>query len=84
MLLDVRTRDEVAQKPVPRAFNIPVQDLSERFGELPGGLDTPVVVFCAAGKRAGLAKSFLQRLGYGHVLNAMSADAVASALERKA
>ena len=32
--------------------------------------DTPVVVYCASGKRASVAQSFLQERGYSTVLNA--------------
>lgn len=33
-------------------------------------LNEPVVVYCASGKRAAVAKDFLDKQGYKHVLNA--------------
>jgi rhodanese-related sulfurtransferase len=69
LVVDVRNREEFAQGSVHGALNLPVQQLSKRLLDLPEDVGTPIVVFCAAGKRAMLAKGFLEQVGYVNVLN---------------
>jgi rhodanese-related sulfurtransferase len=57
-----RSREEFALGSVPAAINMPVQSIPERLNELPEDVDTPFVVFCAAGKRAALAQRFLEQV----------------------
>jgi NADPH-dependent 2,4-dienoyl-CoA reductase/sulfur reductase-like enzyme/peroxiredoxin family protein/rhodanese-related sulfurtransferase/TusA-related sulfurtransferase len=61
-LLDVRTPTEVASGSIPGAFNIPVDDLRARLGELPK--DKELLVFCAVGLRGYLACRILSQNGY--------------------
>jgi phage shock protein E len=68
VVLDVRTPEEFAQGAYPGALHIPVQELAQRLGEVPQG--KPIVIYCAAGGRAGLAAQLLQRAGHADVTNA--------------
>jgi phage shock protein E len=79
VLLDVRSRDEFAQGSARHARTIPMQSIPDLMHELPEDLAAPVVVFCAAGKRASLAKTFLQQVGYGNVVNGGSVGEVVDA-----
>lgn len=58
-ILDVRTPAEFAQKHVPDAVNIPVEELEGRIDEVPA--DRPVVVYCRSGVRAGKAGAMLNQ-----------------------
>ena len=64
LLLDVRTPEEFAKGHVPGAINIPYDALPARLGELEGGKDRAVVVYCESGRRAGKAESTLAENGY--------------------
>lgn len=58
-ILDVRTPAEFAQKHLPGAVNIPVEELKGRIDEVPA--DRPVVVYCRSGMRAGKAGAMLNQ-----------------------
>lgn len=58
-ILDVRTPAEFAQKHLPNAVNIPVEELKGRIDEVP--VDKPVVVYCRSGMRAGNAGAMLNQ-----------------------
>ena len=68
VVLDVRTPEEVAAGAYPGALTIPVQQLAARIKEVPTG--KPVVVYCAAGARAGTAAEMLRAAGHAEVYNA--------------
>ena len=72
LLLDVRTPGEYAEKHIPDAVNIPVQELESRMAELPR--DRPIVVYCRSGHRSARAATMLKTAGYTSVydLGAMS------------
>ncbi|MEY2747066.1 MAG: hypothetical protein RL112_2108, partial [Planctomycetota bacterium] len=56
--LDVRTKGEMAAGIVPGARLVPVDELEERWRELPRDGGT-LVVYCAAGGRSAAACEFL-------------------------
>jgi phage shock protein E len=62
VLLDVRTPEEFSDRHVDGARNIPVDELSQRLGELPR--DKVVVVYCHSGARSARATGVLRRAGY--------------------
>lgn len=68
LLLDVRSRSEYAERHVPRAVNIPIEELKRRIGEL-GAQDRPVVVYCHTGVRSGIAVIMLRKAGFTAVYN---------------
>lgn len=67
-VLDVRTPAETAGGVIPGAIVIPVEELEERFRELPKS-DRPTLVCCAAGARSAYACEFLTAKGYGQLIN---------------
>lgn len=60
-LVDVRSPAEHAAGSIPGAVNIPLDELREREGELPGG---PVVVHCMVGQRGHTAARLLAQRGH--------------------
>jgi len=62
VVLDVRRADEHAAARVRGAVNLPVHEVERRHHELPAG--ARVWVHCAAGFRAGIAASLLEREGH--------------------
>lgn len=63
LLLDVRTRSEFSEQHVPRALNVPVQELPHRLHEL-GPTTRPIVVYCRSGGRSAQATQLLRQAGY--------------------
>jgi len=67
VILDVRTPQEYAQGRLPSAVLLPVDELSHRLGELPKNKNTPVLVYCATGRRSQVAAQFLTEQGYSAI-----------------
>ena len=65
LLIDVREASEYAEGHVPGAINIPLRTLTYNLDKIPA--DSPVIVYCASGHRAGTALAALQLLGYDNV-----------------
>ena len=67
-LLDVREDWEVALAPVPtHTIHIPMGEISDRIRELDPNKAT--VVICRSGGRSAQVADFLERQGFGKVLN---------------
>ncbi|MEQ1868936.1 MAG: FAD-dependent oxidoreductase [Vicinamibacterales bacterium] len=62
LLVDVREPDEFARGHIPRAINLPLSQLRDRYQELPP--DREVWVYCGVGQRAYFACRFLAQHGY--------------------
>jgi rhodanese-related sulfurtransferase len=67
-LLDVRTPQETARGIIPGAILIPVQEMEQRWREIPKD-GKPMLVYCEAGQRSAQACEFLSRQGYGKLHN---------------
>lgn len=65
LLIDVREASEYAEGHIPGAVNIPLRTLTQNLDKIPS--DSPVVVYCASGHRAGTALGALKLLGYENV-----------------
>jgi rhodanese-related sulfurtransferase len=74
VLVDVRRPDEFAAGHAPGAKNIPHDQIRARAGEI-GPPGTPVVVYCASGRRSGLAAQELRALGYEKLWDLQRYDA---------
>jgi len=64
VVLDVRTPQEYAQGRLAGAVLLPVSELSQHLDDLPKGKNTPVLVYCATGRRSLDAGRFLTEQGY--------------------
>ena len=60
-LLDVRDKTAFSYGSIPMAVNIPLEELEERFNELP--LNQPIVVYCKKGQASEEAAAFLREKG---------------------
>jgi len=73
ILLDVRSAKEFAEGHLPNAHHIPHDDVPARIEEieqlLGGDKNTPIVVYCHSGHRAGIAKESLVEHGFSRVTN---------------
>ena len=67
-VIDVRTPTETAMGIIPGAVLIPVQEIEERFREIPKD-GKPTLVYCAGGGRSAAACEFLSRQGYEQLHN---------------
>ena len=67
-IVDVRTPHEFDQGKIPGSINIPVDRLSSQINKLKS-INTPIVLCCASGMRAGMAKSILKKAGIQDVYN---------------
>ena len=63
-VLDVRTPGEFGAGHVPRAVNIPHDQIPSRLSELEDQRDRDVVVYCRSGRRAGIAEEALSDAGF--------------------
>ena len=89
VVIDVRSPSEIStQVDAPRWINAPgtpfdCPALSEPSSTLPDDKSTPIIVYCASGKRSQKAMSILQEQGYANVWNAGGIQQVAEYLPIK-
>ncbi|WP_374515561.1 rhodanese-like domain-containing protein [Niveibacterium sp.] len=69
VVIDVRTPEEFAAGHVEGAMNVPYEQIGGRIAALAPGKDTPVVLYCKSGRRAGIALQTLREMGYSKVEN---------------
>lgn len=69
VVIDVRTPEEFAAGHVDGAMNVPYEQIGGRIAALAPGKDTPVVLYCKSGRRAGIAQQTLRDMGYSKVEN---------------
>ena len=67
LLIDVRSAELFHELHVPRAINMPQDELSQRVTELPENRDTPIVMMCGIGRFSKYTTLYLKSLGYRHV-----------------
>jgi rhodanese-related sulfurtransferase len=66
-LIDVRSAEDFAKGHVAQAKNIPLDQLSNRAGDV-GNKDKPVIVMCATGQTSAKAASALRSAGFSNVV----------------
>lgn len=67
-IVDVRTPQETSRGIIPGALLIPVQELEQRWREIPKD-GKEVLVYCAGGERSAAACEFLSRQGFEKLHN---------------
>ncbi|MBW6515870.1 MAG: FAD-dependent oxidoreductase [Candidatus Cloacimonetes bacterium] len=67
ILLDVRSKEEYELGSIPDSINIPLDDLRERWQELPK--DKDIIIYCLVGLRGYLACRLLLQKGFDRVYN---------------
>ena len=66
-ILDVRSKGEFKKGHIPGAVNINVFSLPFRMDEIESPKEDPIIVYCAHGPRAGMARFFLWLGGFKKV-----------------
>ena len=67
--IDVRTAAEYSKGHLAGAINIPHQQIAEKIHAVTGDKQADIRVYCRSGRRSGVAKDTLKRLGYTRVTN---------------
>lgn len=67
LILDVRSVGEFRSGHIPKAKNIPVQEISSKINTLDLYKDEEVVVYCASGGRSSSAANILAKNGFNKV-----------------
>lgn len=68
VLLDVRTKEEYAERKIEGSINLPLQEI-EKISSIVPDKNTPIFLHCRSGKRSGKAAKILTSLGYTKVVN---------------
>jgi len=80
-VIDVRSQEEWEAGHVERASHIPHTEIADRIKEVTDDKNAKIVLYCAAGSRAGIAKKALEDLGFTNVENAGGYDDVKDRLK---
>ncbi len=67
--VDVRTEMEFKTGHVDGAMNIPLAQIQQRFEEITGLGNIPVVFYCRSGNRSGQAVGYLRQMGVENIFN---------------
>lgn len=69
IILDVRRPSEFKEIRIPKAINIPVDDLEWELDELLDYKDKEILVYCKIGVRSSIACNFLENEGFNKLYN---------------
>ncbi|NNE04289.1 MAG: rhodanese-like domain-containing protein [Xanthomonadales bacterium] len=76
LILDVRSEGEFAAGHLEGAVRVDYTDTEALAAAIGDDPERPVVLYCGSGRRAGIAQSALEELGYTEVFNASGLDAL--------
>ncbi len=68
VLLDVRTKEEYAERKIEGSINLPLQEI-EKITTVVPDKSTPIFLHCRSGKRSGKAQKILASMGYTNAVN---------------
>lgn len=68
VLLDVRTKEEYAERKIEGSINLPLDEI-QRITDVVPDKSTPVFLHCRSGKRSGRAQKILTSMGYTNAVN---------------
>ena len=74
--IDVRSENEFNSGHLKGAVNIPLDQLQQRYNEIEGLGEVPVVFYCRSGNRSGQAVSYLRQVGIDNIYNGGSIEDV--------
>jgi phage shock protein E len=81
LIIDVRSPQEFASGSLPKAQNLPLDQIKDRIPSVAPDKNQPILLHCLSGTRSGMAKSRLQGLGYTNVHNLGSYSRASSILQ---
>ncbi len=67
IVIDVNKPDHYAASHIPKAINVPLEDLSEDHKQLPKNKDQTIILSCQSGSRSQAAAKRLVALGFSNV-----------------
>jgi phage shock protein E len=67
--IDVRTAQEFNEGHVGQSVNIPYDEIANEISSVTADKDALIYLYCRSGRRSGIAKETLDRLGYSQVVN---------------
>lgn len=70
LIIDVRSPEEYQAGHLKGAKNIPHTQIKDQIGSLTKDKGQPIMLYCGSGRRAGMAKKELEKMGYSKVTNA--------------
>lgn len=74
--VDVRSEMEFKTGHVKGAVNIPLDQLQNRYKEIKGLGETPVVFYCRSGNRSGQAVAYLKQMEIDNIYNGRALEEV--------
>lgn len=80
VLVDNRTPEEYAAGHLPGARNLPYDGIADTIGAAAPRKNTRIKLYCRSGRRSGIAKETLEKLGYTAVENLGGMDAAGEIL----
>lgn len=69
VLIDVRSPEEFSDGHLARAVNLPHEEIGRHIARVVPDRKTPVILYCASGRRSGLALDVLRQMGYSNAIN---------------
>lgn len=69
VLIDVRSPEEFSDGHLARAVNLPHEEIARHIARVVPDRKTPVILYCASGRRSGLALDVLRQMGYSNASN---------------
>lgn len=82
LVIDVRSPGEFVAGHVEGAINLPLTCFAQEIPRVAPDKNVPIVLYCATGRRSGMACSFMVQNGYTQVSNGGGAASVAGGLRR--
>jgi phage shock protein E len=70
VIIDVRNPIEIESGYMETSINIPLGDLSISINDIVKSKDKEIYIYCRSGRRSGIAKEILKKLGYTNIINA--------------
>ncbi len=68
IIIDVRTASEFSESHLASAINVPYQDIATITARYKNK-DLPILLYCKSGRRAEIAATTLEKLGYTAIYN---------------
>ena len=83
LIIDVRTEAEWNAGRLEGAILIPYESIGEKIATVSRDKSERIYVYCRTGRRSGIAKGTLEKLGYTDVVNLGSLEDAAKKMKRK-
>jgi phage shock protein E len=76
VIIDVRSKAEFIFGHHPEAYHLEYSTIRETISSLHLDKDAPIVLYCRSGRRAEMAKSDLEKLGFSNVVNGINLETI--------